>query len=59
MLAARDKARAAEADLLIAVGAGSVVQATRIVAILLAEKDPLEKLITQYPEGMVLRSAQS
>src|ERR1700759_4803506 len=51
VLAARDKARAAEADLLIAVGAGSVVQATRIVAILLAEKEPLEKLITQYPEG--------
>jgi alcohol dehydrogenase class IV len=51
VLAARDKARAVEADLLIAVGAGSVVQATRIVAILLAEKEPLEKLITQYPEG--------
>lgn len=51
VLAARDKARAAEADLLIAVGGGSVVQATRIVAILLAEKEPLEKLITQYPEG--------
>jgi alcohol dehydrogenase class IV len=50
VLAARDRARAAEADLLIAVGAGSVVQATRIVAILLAEKEPLEKLITQYPE---------
>ena len=51
VFAARDKARAADADLLIAVGAGSVVQATRIVAILLAEKEPLEKLITQYPEG--------
>jgi alcohol dehydrogenase class IV len=51
VLAARDKARAVEADLLIAVGGGSVVQATRIVAILLAENEPLEKLITQYPEG--------
>jgi alcohol dehydrogenase class IV len=51
VLAARDRARAAAADLLIAVGAGSVVQATRIVAILLAEKEPLDKLITQYPEG--------
>src|SRR3954471_9783410 len=37
VVAARDAARAAEADLLIAVGAGSVVQATRVVAILLAE----------------------
>ena len=50
VLAARDGARAAQADLLIAVGGGSVVQATRIVAILLAEKEPIEKLITQYPE---------
>jgi len=37
---------------LIAVGAGSVIQGTRIIAILLAEKDPVEKLITQYPPGM-------
>jgi alcohol dehydrogenase class IV len=42
-------ARAVQADLLIAVGAGSVIQGTRVVAILLAEKDPVEKLITQYP----------
>src|SRR6476620_6971168 len=48
--AARDAARAAQADLLIAVGAGSVVQATRVVAILLAETRPVEQLITQYPE---------
>lgn len=48
--AARDAARAAHADLLIAVGAGSVVQATRVVAILLAETGPVETLITQYPE---------
>ena len=48
--AAADAARAANADMLIAVGAGSVVQATRVVAILLAEKAPVEELITQYPE---------
>lgn len=42
-------ARAAQADLLIGVGAGSVLQGVRVVAILLAEKDPVEKLITQYP----------
>lgn len=50
VLAARDAAREARADLLIAVGAGSVVQATRVVAILLAETAPVETLITQYPE---------
>ncbi len=48
--AATAAARAADADLLIAVGAGSVIQGTRVVAILLAETDPIEKLITQYPE---------
>ena len=48
--AAADAARAANADMLIAVGAGSVIQATRVVAILLAEKAPVESLITQYPE---------
>ncbi len=42
-------ARVAQADLLIGVGAGSVLQGVRVVAILLAEKDPVEKLITQYP----------
>ncbi len=47
--AARDAAREAKADLLIAVGGGSVVQGARIVAILLAESGPLESLITQYP----------
>lgn len=51
VLAARDAARAVDADLLIAVGAGSVVQGTRIVAILLAEKGDPEELCTQYPEG--------
>ncbi|MGQ0749773.1 MAG: iron-containing alcohol dehydrogenase, partial [Betaproteobacteria bacterium] len=50
ILLARDAAREANADLLIGVGAGSVIQATRVVAILLAEKRPVEELITQYPE---------
>jgi alcohol dehydrogenase class IV len=52
VIAARDKAREVNADLLIAIGAGSVIQGARIVAILLAEKEPVEKLITQYPPGM-------
>ena len=50
VVAARDAARAAGADLLIGVGAGSVIQATRVVAILLAETRPVDELITQYPE---------
>jgi alcohol dehydrogenase class IV len=50
VLAARDAARAARADVLIAIGAGSVIQATRVVAILLAETRAIEALITQYPE---------
>ena len=50
VLRARDAARAANADLLIAVGAGSVIQATRVVCILLAETAPVERLVTQYPE---------
>ena len=51
VLAARDAARDANADLLIGVGAGSVIQATRVVAILLAEMRPIEELITQYPDS--------
>ena len=51
VLAARDAARAANADMLIAIGAGSVIQATRVVAILLAETRPVEELITQYPDN--------
>ena len=43
-------ARAAQADLMIGVGAGSVIQGTRIVTILQAETRPVEELITQYPE---------
>jgi alcohol dehydrogenase class IV len=47
---AAEAARAAAADLLVAVGAGSVIQGARIVAILLAEKRPIEELVTRYPE---------
>ena len=47
--AAVEGARGAKADLLVAVGAGSVIKAVRIVAILLAEKKPVEDLITRYP----------
>jgi len=49
--AATVAARAADADLLIGVGAGSVLQGTRVVAILLAEQAPVEQLITQYPDN--------
>lgn len=49
--AAAAAARAAQADLLIAVGSGSVIQGTRVVAILLAEKAPVDRLITQYPDN--------
>ena len=48
--AAATAARAAQADLLISVGAGSVTQGTRVVAILMAETRPVDELITQYPE---------
>src|SRR5581483_1745233 len=49
--AATQAARDANADLLIAAGGGSVIVATRAVAIFLGEPgDPFE-LMTQYPEG--------
>jgi len=44
-------ARSAEADLLIAVGGGSVIVGTRAIAILLAEKGDPYALMTQYPVG--------
>ena len=47
---AAEAARAARADLVIGVGAGSVIQGARIVTILLAEQRPVEELVTQYPE---------
>lgn len=46
-----DAARAAGADLLIAVGGGSVIVGTRAIAILVAEKGDPYTLMTQYPEG--------
>jgi alcohol dehydrogenase class IV len=46
-----EAARAAEADLLIAVGGGSVIVGTRAIAILVAEKGNPYTLMTQYPEG--------
>jgi alcohol dehydrogenase class IV len=49
--AAAAAAREAGADLLIGVGAGSVIQGTRVVAILLAETAPVDQLITQYPDN--------
>lgn len=50
-MAARQAAEAAGADLLIAVGGGSVIVATRAVAIFMAEKDDPFRIMTQYPEG--------
>ena len=44
-------AKASDADLLIAVGGGSVIVGTRVVAILLAEDGDPYDLMTQYPEG--------
>lgn len=49
--AATDAARDASADLLIAVGGGSVIVATRAVAIFLAESNDPFEIMTQYPEG--------
>ena len=49
VMRATDAARSAQADLVIGVGAGSVIQGARIVTILLAEKRPVEELVTQYP----------
>ncbi len=48
---AAEAAKAANADMLISVGSGSVTQGTRVVAILIAEKRPVDQLITQYPEN--------
>jgi len=50
VMRATEAARTAQADLVIGVGAGSVIQGARIVTILLAEKRPVEQLVTQYPE---------
>ena len=49
--AATGAAREATADLLIAAGGGSVIVATRAVAIFLAEPGDPFAIMTQYPEG--------
>ena len=49
--AAKEAATAARADLLIAVGGGSVIVATRAVAIFMAETGDPFQIMTQYPEG--------
>lgn len=46
-----EAAKTAGADLLIAVGGGSVIVGTRVIAILLAEPGDAFDLMTQYPEG--------
>jgi alcohol dehydrogenase class IV len=51
VLAAKQAAVAASADLLIAVGGGSVIVATRAVAIFMAEPGDPFQIMTQYPEG--------
>ena len=48
--AATEAARDADADLLIAIGGGSVIVATRAVAVFLAESGSPFELMTQYPE---------
>lgn len=51
VMAATEAARAAQADLIVAVGGGSVIVAARAVDIFLCESgDPFD-LMTQYPEG--------
>jgi alcohol dehydrogenase class IV len=49
--AAKTAASKAAADLLIAVGGGSVIVATRAVAIFMAEGGDPFRIMTQYPEG--------
>lgn len=45
------QARDLRADLLIAIGAGSVLKAARVVAIALGENRPLPELATRYADG--------
>jgi alcohol dehydrogenase class IV len=51
VVSATAAARSASADLIIAVGGGSVIQGARVVVILLAEKGNAYDLMTQYPAG--------
>jgi alcohol dehydrogenase class IV len=55
VLAARDAAREAGADVLLAIGGGSVMQATRVVAILLAEQGDPAMADALEPEVGALR----
>lgn len=56
--AAAEKARAVEADALVAVGAGSVINGARVVAMLLAEKRPLLDMATAYHSNEPPRSVR-
>lgn len=51
VLAAKTAAESAKADLLIAVGGGSVIVATRAVAIFMGEPGDPFRIMTQYPPG--------
>ncbi len=51
VVAAKTAAQAVGADLLIAVGGGSVIVAVRAVAIFMAEPGDPFQIMTQYPEG--------
>lgn len=51
VVAGKEAAQAAGADLLIGVGGGSVIVATRVVAIYMAEPGDPFAIMTQYPEG--------
>ena len=51
VVAATEAARAAGTDLLISLGAGTIIVATRVINIYLCETGDHEALATQYPEG--------
>ena len=51
VLAGTDAARAADADLIVAVGGGSAMVTARAIIILLAEKGDIHSICTQYPPG--------
>ena len=51
VLAGTEAARAANADLIVAIGGGSAMVSARAIIILLAEKGDIHDLCTQYPAG--------
>lgn len=51
VLAGADAARAANADLIVAIGGGSAMVTARAIVILLAEKKDIHEICTQYPPG--------